>query len=235
MAKSRILLFGIALLLALPLHAGDYPPYSGDLKPGALCDIPIAKLHPTQFNVGRLEIEKRARHIEKMSNDELALYMNAHITPVIIGPGGVPYATDKQHFACAMALAGHTDVDGRVLKNYSDLGAADFWARMKSENLVYLYDKGVGPKDVATLPANMAGLTDDPYRSLAWAVRDHGGYGVDDAVPYADFHWADFFRTRVKIGDGDAGFDKAVDEALELAHSPAAKGLPGYGMKPDKE
>jgi hypothetical protein len=81
----------------------------------------------------------------------------------------------------------------------------------------------------------MADMTDDPYRSLAWAVRDKGGYGADDAVPYSDFHWADFFRAHIKIGDGKAGFDEAVDEGVKLAQSSAAKDLPGFGMKPDKD
>jgi hypothetical protein len=234
-AISQFLLFGLVFLLSQSSHAGDYPAFSANLQPGSFCEIPIAALHPTQFNIGRLEVQRRAKHIAKMPDWKLALYINDHILPVIIGPGGAPYATDKQHFACALALAGHTDVVGHIIRNFHDLDAADFWSRMKSANWVYLYDKGAGPKDVSALPTHLADMTDDPYRSLAWAVRDAGGYGADDAVPYADFHWADFFRSRVKIGEGDAGFDQAVQEALKLAHSPEAKGMPGYGSKPDKD
>jgi hypothetical protein len=239
MAKSLFLFFSIALLLSPPLQArdpaSDYPPFRADLNPGAFCDIPISDLHPTQFNIGEIEVRRRAQHIAKMADWKLALYMNEHILPVIIGPGGAPYATDKQHFACALALAGYNNVVGHIVKNLHDLDPADFWKQMKSANWVYLYDKGVGPKDVSALPAHLSAMTDDPYRSLSWAVRDAGGFGVDDKVPYYDFRWADFFRSRIKIAPGDAGFEQAVQEGLKLAKSPEAKDLPGYGLKPDKD
>ncbi len=232
----RVALFHIALLVSARLFAGDYPAFRADLQPGAFCDIAIKELHPTQFNVGKIEVEKRAKKIAKMPDWKLATYMNNHILPVVIGPGGAPFVTDHHHFACAIAGSGRSDVvHARILGNFRELGDAEFWTRMKRVDWVYLLDKGEGPKDPHKLPQHLADMSDDPFRSLAWAVRDRGGYGIDDNAAYADFHWADFFRTRMKIGDGKEGFDHAVDEALKLAHSPEAKDLPGYGLKPEKE
>jgi hypothetical protein len=71
------------------------------------------------------------------------------------------------------------------------------------------------------------GLVDDPYRSLAGYVRNAGGYVKTDAV-FAEFLWADFFRHRVRIGPGRAGFEAAVQRAMALAHDPAAGELPGF-------
>ncbi len=81
----------------------------------------------------------------------------------------------------------------------------------------------MGHKTPGELPKTVAAMTDDPYRSLAWAVNSEGGY-EDSDVPYADFYWADFFRERIDIRD----FKKATAEGVKLAHSPEAKGLPGY-------
>ena len=70
-------------------------------------------------------------------------------------------------------------------------------------------------------------LLDDPYRSLAGYVRNAGGF---DKTPtaFAEFLWADFFRTRVTIGPTRADFNNAVQRALPLAGSNEAAGLPGY-------
>jgi len=95
------------------------------------------------------------------------------------------------------------------------------------------YDRdqfGSGPHDPNHLPEDVRGLADDPYRSLASAVRKRGGY-EKTSVPFAEFRWAAFFRERLKTYPTRAGFEKAVDEALTIAHDAAAKGLPGYSPK----
>jgi len=38
----------------------------------------------------------------------------------------------------------------------------------------------------------------DPYRSLAWIMREHHGYLKSNA-PFSEFRWADFFRKRVLV------------------------------------
>lgn len=58
-------------------------------------------------------------------------------------------------------------------------------------------------------------------------MRERKGYAETD-VPFAEFQWADFFRTRVKIESAAGGFERAVAAALKLAGSPKAKNLPGY-------
>jgi hypothetical protein len=68
--------------------------------------------------------------------------------------------------------------------------------------------------------AAIADLIDDPYRSLAGFVRKRGGF-VKTEKPYVEFAWADFFRTRVRLGDWDAAIARAGiicnDRGEELA------------------
>jgi hypothetical protein len=70
-------------------------------------------------------------------------------------------------------------------------------------------------------------LADDAYRSLSASVRDAGGY-EKTAVPLEEFRWADFFRCRLALPETDAEFEAFVKQAVKLAKSKAALGLPGY-------
>jgi hypothetical protein len=77
------------------------------------------------------------------------------------------------------------------------------------------------------LPRSIAGLADDPYRSLAGELRRAGGF-AKDTTPFSEFLWADFLRRRLKRKALDANFEKAVERALTLAKSRDADYLPGW-------
>jgi hypothetical protein len=80
---------------------------------------------------------------------------------------------------------------------------------------------------VEKLPQKVSELTDDPYRSLAWAVRERGGF-QKTTVSFSEFQWANFFRKRIEIGSKPKDFKRAVEAALQISHTAEAKGLPGY-------
>ena len=99
---------------------------------------------------------------------------------------------------------------------------------MRQHGWVYLYDnQGHGPLDPDRLPRKVSELTDDPYRALAWAVRKRGAYRKTKAS-FAEFQWANYFRSRVPIGPAPGDFDRAVEAALQDQPCARAKGLPGY-------
>ena len=77
------------------------------------------------------------------------------------------------------------------------------------------------------IPATIAKLKDDPYRSLAGELRHAGGY-AKDLTPFSEFLWADFLRTRIKPKAIADDFDKALDRSLKLAKSKEAAFLPGW-------
>jgi hypothetical protein len=83
---------------------------------------------------------------------------------------------------------------------------------------------------VESLPRDVRGLADDPYRSLAWRVRDKGGYDKN-TTPFSEFQWAEFFRKNLTISDINDDFHAAVKQAMDLAESPEAAHLPGYKGK----
>jgi hypothetical protein len=77
---------------------------------------------------------------------------------------------------------------------------------------------------------DIRGLADDPYRSLAWALRHAGAYEKSD-LAFSEFKWADFLRKELAIEHGDEGFAKALTAARDLARSPKAGHLPGFLAK----
>ena len=93
---------------------------------------------------------------------------------------------------------------------------------------VHLLDQfGLGPHAPHLLPEDIRGLADDPYRSLAWALRHAGAY-EKSGLAFSEFKWAEFFRKTLKAHPVHDEFDAAVEEALALAKTSVCKELPGY-------
>lgn len=198
------------------------------------CTTTVKKLRPTQFAVGMREVREKKAKIEEMDARELDKYLEKHPIPIVIAPDGGFYLTDHHHLARALADADtketneDKEVYAEVERNWSDKDTARFWEKMEEHHFVYLYDeKGDGPKSHTALPRTVKGLKDDPYRSLAAEVREEGGFEKSDE-PFAEFRWANYFRKHVTIGAGEAGWRKAVKDALGWAKRPAAKNLPGF-------
>jgi hypothetical protein len=98
---------------------------------------------------------------------------------------------------------------------------------MRKARWTHLRDQfGNGPHPPHLLPEDVRGMADDPYRSLAWALRHEGAYEKSEEA-FAEFQWADFLRAELKIEPGDEGFEKALATAQALAKSPGAQSLPG--------
>jgi hypothetical protein len=180
------------------------------------------------------EVRMRAEKVRAMKPKKLASYLDEHLGKIVIGPGGVPYLVDRHHLARVLLETGASPVlYAQVVENCAALDAAAFWQRAQQKGWVYFFDeRGRGPLEPAALPRRIADLRDDPYRSLAWMMRERGVVSEAGEIPFAEFQWANFFRTRIIFDDTDAGFAHAVEAAIPLARSPAAKDLPGYRASP---
>jgi hypothetical protein len=185
-------------------------------------------LHPTQLAVGMEEVKEKEHKFKKMDGNELEKYEQDNPEPVVAGPGGALYIIDHHHLARALMDIGVNKTYCTQMADYSRLMAPAFWKKMEEKKWVYTYDEyGNGPRPYSEIPDTVGGLKDDPYRSLAGAVRSAGGYEKTDA-PFAEFKWADFFRDKFSRKDLINDFDHSVNKAVKIAHSPAASALPGY-------
>lgn len=185
----------------------------------------LLKLRPTQMAVGLREVDKK---IAKLRSKDGKKYLRSMPVPVVLGPHGHVYMTDHHHLVRAAWEAGYTRVHTTLQADYSKLSDAEFWKRMKAKNWVYPYDQlGAGPHNPIDLPENVRGMADDPYRSVAGEVRERGGYRKNDA-PFSEFLWAQFFREHLTVHPVYHGFEAAMTQAMALAKTAAAKGLPGW-------
>jgi hypothetical protein len=77
------------------------------------------------------------------------------------------------------------------------------------------------------MPASVNGLIDDPFRSLAGAIKRAAGYAKDKS-PFSEFRWADFLRWRIARELIERDFGRALAVAMDLAQTTEAIALPGW-------
>lgn len=232
----------IALNLIFPL-----PSYS-ESKPllctvyserGEVCWAEISNIHPTQIPIGEIEVRQKEKEVRSVLKDpeKFERFQKANRAPAVMGADGRVYIIDHHHLTLGFHFAGVEDTLVEIYENFSYLSSQSaFWDEMDRRKWVYRYDElGQGPVPFSRIPDRIVDLKNDPYRSLASATRRIGGYNKVE-IPFVEFTWANFFRTRIKIGPTQNDFDRAVGQAYDLARSDAAKGLPGHkGSKEGKK
>ena len=126
----------------------------------------------------------------------------APMKTVVIGPQGVLYLTDGHHTLTSFQENSGPDVHVRlrVLGNLSGLSDADFWAAMQANKWTWLRDVNGDAITPAQLPSNvgLSNFEDDRFRSILYFARDIG-YSADGAVPFQEFYWGTWLRTRADI------------------------------------
>ncbi len=191
--------------------------------------IGILELRPTQFVLGMKEVEFKYKKFTSMGKKELDDYFNEHPIPVVIGPKGETYLIDHHHQARVCWEAKLDSYVLKTVKDLSDLSVSDFWNYMIRNEWTYLYDQfGMGPHSPYHLPMDIRSLADDPYRSLAWVLREDGFIAKVD-TPFFEFKWAAFFRFNLNLAlHSKSDFKDVTKEAQKLAKSKLAAHLPGY-------
>ena len=188
--------------------------------------VELKSLRPTQMTVGHREVARK-RHDWRQVRRKGSKFLGRHMLPVVSGPGGDLWLIDQHHLACALAEEGIQDVLVSIIAKADHLDKKTFLAFMDNRGWLHVYDKHGNKRSWKHLPADLDGLEDDPYRSLAGDVRRLGGYAKTE-TPYSEFLWADFFRTQIKSGQLRRDYEACVERAVELAHSHEAAYLPGY-------
>ncbi len=209
----------------------DYAPLSADMAAGTRYLVSAEVLHPTQFSLGFREVRHKQAKFDRMTPTKAVVELKEKNVPVVIGPGGVFYMTDGHHTIRALLESQQAakHVYGTVIANWRDLPVDEFWRRMVASNYANLQDAAGHQRPAVELPATLRAMASDVYRGLAWAVMKRDGFAERKDVYFQEFRWADFFRPRVRWDDAnDAEFARAVEEAVRLAQSPEAAGLPGY-------
>jgi hypothetical protein len=202
-------------------------PYAREV---ALERAKLSRLRPTQFSVGRAEVELKAAEWRKLKKKDREHSIQSHVFPAVLGPGHELYIVDHHHLGIALIEQEVKEVWVTKLDDMSWLDPQVFWRILEFRAWAHLYDHRGRRRPYTEIPQKLSKLQDDPYRSLAGLVRLAGGYAKDQA-PFSEFLWADFFRPRVTARLIDQRQSQAVRVGVELAHSKEARYLPGWICK----
>jgi len=186
--------------------------------------IDIDDLRPTQITVGYREFEAHAARLKKLAKEKL---VRKHVIPVVKGPKDRLYVIDHHHLCRALLLAGSDRVSVVVVLNLERLQKGEFWIFMDNCGLVHPFDADGKRRAYSDIPKNIKDMTDDPFRSLAGALRRKGGY-AKDTTPFSEFLWAEFLRRRIDHAQVEKNFAAALEAAFELAKKTEADHLPGW-------
>ena len=189
--------------------------------------IAIEGLRPTQMTVGMREVDDKRKRFQRQKPKKIGKYLGAHMIPVVCGPKQRYYIIDHHHLALALHKAGMEHVLVTVISDLHQLELDAFWVFLDHHGWVYPYDANGRRRDFSDIPKSVAGLKDDPFRSLAGELRRAGGF-AKDATPYSEFLWADFLRQRLKAKVVQMDFEAALEKALHMAKSTDAQYLPGW-------
>jgi len=200
--------------------------------------IHIDDLKPTQFNVGRRACQSQEKKFTKLAKsqdiDKIVLRIEKKTVPIVIGPGNQKYMLDRHHTTFALnasEVPHHLKVIPYLaISDLSHLTEVEFWNKMIRNGCTYLSRNGSGYLPPVLLPSHISLLTDDPFRTFAWAIKSRKGF-KGSPVPFAEFMWADFLRQQEELQDLDLEGDKvfeALDIGIKICLSERASFLPGY-------
>ncbi len=193
--------------------------------------VPVAELVPTQMTVGMREVSVKRRRWRERSCREAADYLNKLRIPVVLGPNGRQYLIDRHHLILALREEGIGEFSVSVVANLSTLSLDEFWTSLERQNWAHPFDDEGRRRCYHDMPETIDSMQDDPFRSLAGALKRAGGYAKDEA-PYSEFKWADFLRRRIRRELVERDFGRALAMAMHLAERAEAKSLPGWRRLP---
>jgi hypothetical protein len=189
--------------------------------------VPVSELRPTQITVGFREVEAKRKAWREKKGSGAARFLGTHMIPVVFGPTQHHYVIDHHHLARALHEEGVTDILVNVTADLSKLDKDAFWVYLDNRGWMHPFDDQGRRRDYDAIPKGICDLVDDPFRSLAGALRRAGGF-AKDTTPFSEFLWADFLRRRLKRKDVEKDFAAATAEAFGLAKGHEAEYLPGW-------
>ena len=192
----------------------------------------IADLLPTQVTAGMREVDIKRMRWRERSIDNRTHYLSTHRVPVVVGPGNRHYMIDRHHLTLALYAEGIAEVPVSVVGNNAGLTFEAFWTTLERRNWTHPFDDKGRRCAFENMPTSIGNLTDDPFRSLAGALKRMGGYAKNKA-PFSEFRWADFLRDRIDRRLVERDFGRALAIAMNLAQSNEAAELPGWQRHPE--
>lgn len=191
--------------------------------------VPLDLLRPTQMAVGMRAVAAKREKVERRADKprKMMHYLEKRPIPAVLGPNTGIYIIDHHHLSLALWLSDVSEVFVDIIDDLSRVSPPRFWNRMAADGRIHPYDSSGQNVQADQLPTHIRELASDPYRDLAWSVREAGGF-AKTTTPYSEFRWAAYFRRNIAPSTVRRDFDLAHDQAMWLARSRCAARLPGF-------
>jgi hypothetical protein len=189
-------------------------------------------LVPTQMTVGLREVNLKRLRWRERSSCEATNFLNKLRIPVVLGPNARIYLIDRHHLTLALHDEGVRELNVSLVADFSTFSLGEFWTTLERQHWAHPFDGEGWRRCYPDMPETIDDLEDDPFRSLAGAVKRAGGFAKDKA-PFSEFKWADFLRSRIARELVERDFGRALAKAMQLAQSTEAATLPGWRRFPD--
>jgi hypothetical protein len=189
--------------------------------------VSIAGLRPTQITVGLREVAERRKRLRGLKGHREAAWVGTHMIPVVRGPKERYYIIDHHHLALALMEEGVEEMFVLPVAHLESLPVDAFWTMLDNRGWMHPFDAKGRRRPYDEIPHSLRDMVDDPFRSLAGALRRAGGY-AKDTTPFSEFLWADFLRRRIRRRLVKDDFPAALREGLKLARARDADYLPGW-------
>lgn len=209
------------------------PPYQPLPPPGPAHDhleVAIADLQPTQLCVGLAEVRSRQSDFLQESGNERRRYLEGKPVPLVRAGHDRFWMVDRHHRLRALIeLDPSARAFGYVVLQLEGLERSQVLDELRRRGWLYLYDgRGLGPLPPSALPQGLVGLQDDPYRSLVWKLKKEGRIEPEPLIPFHEFRWGAWLRTRPLPPFSSDHLEPALPRARALVRSRAASHLAGW-------
>ena len=184
----------------------------------------IRDLHPTQFTVGLREVERKRQQFRAARGRARVELLERLTIPVIVGPLGRLYVVDRHHWLRALASEGVGNVELTVMADLQRLSQRAFWVELNRRDWCHPHDADGLRRDPAEIPSTIFRLRDDPFRSLASALRRATG-AAKPASLFGECKLANALRSQIPPGLIDTDFNAALDLAVSSSGQREAQAI----------
>lgn len=216
--------------LPMALRLPPYQPLPAPDPAQPLLELAVASLQPTQMCVGLAEVRSRQADFRAESSRERRSYLGSKPVPLARNSAGAVWMIDRHHrLRALLELEPEAVAYGYVVLEVASDARAVVLEELQRRGWLYLHDgRGLGPLPPSDLPPNLLGLQDDPYRSLVWKLKKEGVITAAPLIPFHEFRWGAWLRSRPLPPFSSLNLDPALPAARSFARSSAASHLAGW-------
>ena len=155
-------------------------------------------LQPTQLCIGLAEMWNRKKEFAIQTTEQRLRYLLKKPVPLIRNKNDQFWMIDRHHRLRALIeLDKDSQAYGYEVATIDSFKEMDVLNFLEQQGWLYLFDRrGTGPKSPNKLPSSLLQMEDDPYRSLVWKLKKEGYLIVQAQIPFIEFYWAAWLRTR---------------------------------------